>query len=69
MVHGRKELSEVKGDNASLEFGTPSSPDNVGKEATSIFSGVLTNPSELVGMEDTVLGSFELHSGGQHFLK
>jgi hypothetical protein len=41
----------------------------VSKKAPSIFSGVLTNPSKLVGMEDSIFRCFKLQPIGEHFLK
>jgi hypothetical protein len=64
-----KKLSKVKGGHASLEFGTPSCPDDMSEEATSILGGVLTNTSKLVGVEDSVFGCFKLQPIGEHFLK
>jgi hypothetical protein len=42
---------------------------NVSEKAPSIFGGVLTNPSKLVGMEDSMFGCFKLQPIGEHFLK
>lgn len=69
MVYRWEKLSEVKGNHTSFEIYPPSGADDMGEETTSIFSEILTNTSELVGVKDTMLSSFELHPGGEHLLK
>lgn len=69
MVYRWEELSEVEGYHTSFEIYPPSGADNMGEETTSIFGRVLTNASKLVGVEDTMLSSFELHPGGEHLLR
>jgi hypothetical protein len=69
VIDGREKLSEVKSNHASLELGTPSCPDNMSEEATSILGGVLTSTLELVGVEDSVFSCFKLQPIGEHFLK
>jgi hypothetical protein len=69
MIDGWEKLSEVKGDHASLEFSMPSPVDNMSEDATSIFSGVLTNAPELVRMKDSMFRCFKLQPIKEHFLK
>ena len=69
MVDGWEELGEVKSDHAGFEVDTPSSSDDVSQVAASVFSGVLTNSTELVGVKDSVAGSLKLQSIGEHLLK
>jgi hypothetical protein len=69
MVDGGEELTQVKGDHTSFEFCMPSCLDDVGKKAASIFGGVLTNPSKLVGMKDSMFSRLKLQPVGEHFLK
>lgn len=63
VIDGRKELSKVKSNHASLELGTPSCINNMCEEATHIFGRVLMNTSKLIGVENTVPGCLKLVPG------
>jgi hypothetical protein len=67
--HGWEELSHIKCNHASFKFCAPSCLDDMSKKAASTFGGVLTNPSKLVGMKDSMLGCLKLQPVGEHFLK
>jgi hypothetical protein len=69
VIDGGEKLSKVKGDHASLEFSMPSHTDDMSEEATSILSGVLTNTSKLVRVEDLMFSCLKLQPIGEHFLK
>jgi hypothetical protein len=69
MINRGEKLSQVKCNHTSFEFCMPPCSDHVSKKAPSIFGGVLTNPSKLVGMEDSMFSCFELQPIGEHFLK
>jgi hypothetical protein len=51
------------------EFCMPSCLDDMSEKAASVFGGVLTNPSKLVGMEHSIFGCLKLQPVGEHFLK
>ena len=62
VVEGREELCNVKGDDTSLEALGPARANQVSEKETSIFSRPLSDTTELVGIEDTVLDSIKLES-------
>jgi len=68
MIEGRKELCNVKGDNTSLEALGPARANQVSEKETNIFSRPLSDATELVGMEDTVLDSIKLELPSNHLL-
>jgi len=68
VIERRKELCNVKGHHTSLKALGPARANQVSKEESSIFSRPLSNATELVGMEDTVLDSIKLESLSNHLL-
>jgi len=68
MIEGREELCNVKGHHTSLEALGPARVNQMSKKETSIFSRPLSNATELVGIEDTVLDSIKLESPSNHLL-
>jgi len=66
VIEGRKELCNVKGHHTSLEALGPARANQVSKEESSIFSRPLSNTTELVGIEDTVLDSIKLELPSNH---
>lgn len=55
---------QVECNNAGFEIDAPSILDDMGKETTSIFSGVLTNASKLVGVDGLLHSTYDLTSCG-----
>ena len=69
MIERGEVLSEIKGYNACDLFLLPAHPNQVGKECSSVLSGILTNPTELTWMKDAKLLSLPLELSRDHFLK
>jgi len=68
VIEEGEELCNIKGDDTSLEAFGPARVNQVSEKETSIFSRPLSDATELVGMEDTVLDSIKLESPSNHFL-
>ena len=68
VIEEREELCNVKGDYTSFKAFGPSRANQVSKKESSVFSRPLSDATELVGIEDTVLDSIKLKSPGNHLL-
>jgi len=68
VIEGREELCNVKDDDTSLEALGPARANQVSEKESSIFSRPLSDATELVGMEDTVLDSIKLKLPRNHIL-
>jgi len=68
MVDGREKLSDIERNNASLETSSPSCTDEMCEVLTSIFGGYLTNPPELVWIDNVICNHVMLDVVREHLL-
>jgi len=54
VVKGRKELSNIKGENAHVALSEPASPKKIGKVYSHICCGLLLDTAKLMRIEEAV---------------
>jgi len=68
VIEEREELCNVKGDYTSFKAFGPSRANQVSKKESSVFSRPLSDATELVGIEDTMLDNIKLESPSNYLL-
>jgi hypothetical protein len=68
VVDRREELSNIKGNDTSLQTLSPPSANQVGKEQARILGGSLTDPPKLMWKKQLELDTVKLEVGRDHLL-